>query len=293
MIGEPPTRVLLKTTIGPIKDDWHVGRFAMLARLLGTLMLPSGNPLFGITARDRDEDAEGNDVELERAADGEYDQLWLFGVDATGALTDRDLENVARFRACGGGVLLTRDHQDLGACLSKLPSFGATQNFQTSNPEFEVARRCIDDVGTATITWPNYHSGANGDFQEIEPVAPLHPLMTRPSGAPLRFIAAHPHEGAVGVPDGLREHARVVAIGRSRTTQAQFNLCVAIEEPGQGRVVSDSSFHHFCDYNWNPALGAPSFVDEPPGDGMSLSQEAADDARRYAANIALWLSKRL
>jgi hypothetical protein len=48
-----------------------------------------------------------------------------------------------------------------------------------------------------------------------------------------------------------------------------FNICVAVEEPEPRRVVSDSSFHHFCDYNWNTQMGCPSFVDEPPGAGIN------------------------
>ena len=55
--------------------------------------------------------------------------------------------------------------------------------------------------------------------------------------------------------------------GRSLTSGATFNLCVAVEEPGMGRAVSDSSFHHVCDYNWNPRLGCPSFVTNPPEKG--------------------------
>jgi hypothetical protein len=60
-----------------------------------------------------------------------------------------------------------------------------------------------------------------------------------------------------------------------------------------GRAVSDSSFHHFCDYNWDPRMGCPSFVNEPPGEGVLSSADALDDVHRYVENIAAWLAGRI
>jgi hypothetical protein len=56
--------------------------------------------------------------------------------------------------------------------------------------------------------------------------------------------------------------------------------------PGTGPAVSDPSFHHFCDYNWDPRKGAPTFVTEPPGDGVLDSPNSLDDTHRYVENIA-------
>lgn len=74
------------------------------------------------------------------------------------------------------------------------------------------------------------------------------------------------------------------------TTGKRFNLCVAVEGPALGRAVSDASFHYFCDYNWNPQSGTPSFASEPPGDAMLRNRDGLADAHRYAENIALWLA---
>jgi hypothetical protein len=281
-------RILLKTTIAPVKDDWNIGRFSLLCRHLASLR--NGRSYYDVTARDRVEDECGNDVDLIGAARGEFDQLWLFAADDTGALTDRDVEAIATFRDRGGGVLLTRDHQDLGACLGKLGALGATHYFQSVNPDPDPSRRCCDDLGTPSITWPNFHSGANGGLQRIAVEPPVHALMARADGEPLKYLPAHPHEGSVGVPAALGQTARVVARGRSQRTGASYNLCVAVEEPSQGRAVSDSSFHHFCDYNWNPRMGAPTFVTEPAGDGMLREPAALRDTHRYVENIAEWLS---
>lgn len=51
-----------------------------------------------------------------------------------------------------------------------------------------------DDPFTTAISWPNFHSGANGDYQEIEPVEPVHAILRDPS-APnglIRFLPSHP-----------------------------------------------------------------------------------------------------
>jgi hypothetical protein len=284
------TRILLKTTIGPVIDDWHIGRFSLLATYLASIKSDSGSSLFNVIARDRAPDAAGDDCDLALLGEGGFDQLWLFAVDVVGGLTSRDVERISKFRERGGGCLLTRDHQDLGACLTRLGALGATQHFQNVNPEAEAARQCCDDTDTATITWPNYHSGANGDVQEIAVAQPVHPLMRRSSGGVLQYLPSHPHEGAVGIPQELGSTARVVARGRSLRTGRRFNLCVAVEEAERGRAVSDSSFHHFCDYNWDPRSGAPSFVDEPPGDAILHNSDGLADAHQYAGNIALWLA---
>lgn len=286
------TRILLKTTIGSVADDWNVTRFSLLAQFLRALEDAAGNRLYEVVARDRIESRSGDDQDLLELAGGAYDQLWLIAADETGALTSEDVENVETFRTRGGGLLLTRDHQDLGACLAKIGIPGTTQFFQTVNPDPDESRRRRDDLETPSISWPNFHSGANGDLQAITAVEPLHTLLRTESGGRIRRLPAHPHEGAVGVPAALRQHARVVAEGRSMITGTSFNLCVAVEEPGRGRAVSDSSFHHFCDYNWNPRMGCPSFVNEPAGQEVLRDPNALRDVHRYVRNIAAWLEGR-
>ena len=285
------TRILFKTTIGSVPDDWSVSRFSLLTDHLRGLTDSGGQALYHVVARDRIESRAGDDVDLQELASGAYDQLWLVAADQSGALSARDAESIAAFRQGGGGILLTRDHQDLGACLIRLGALGATQFFQTVNPDPDESRRCRDDTETVSISWPNFHSGANGDLQTVAAVEPVHALMKRGS-VTIRRLPAHPHEGAVGIPAALRDSARVIAQGRSKTTGALFNVCVAVEQPGMGRVVSDSSFHHFCDYNWDPRMGCPSFVDEPPGEEV-LAPGALHDTRCYAENIAAWLAGRI
>src|SRR5215831_15489968 len=125
-------RILLKTTIGALDNDWNVGRFSLLAQHLRSLTDLSGRPQYEVVPRNRAENAAGDDVDLAELAGGAYDQLWLIATDVTGALTAGDVEHVTRFRRRGGGTLLSRDHEDLGACLTRLGALGTTQYFHTA-----------------------------------------------------------------------------------------------------------------------------------------------------------------
>jgi len=97
------------------------------------------------------------------------------------------------------------------------------------------------------------------------------------------------------VPDG-EEHARVIAIGKSRKTGRTFNLAVVFEKVKDkqshtlGRGIAEASFHHFVDYNWDTEKGAPSFVSEPPGDGFKREPHTLNDIKAYVRNLALWLA---
>ncbi|KXU31485.1 hypothetical protein A0J57_16990 [Sphingobium sp. 22B] len=288
-----PIRILLQTTIATIEDDWHIGRFSMLRETLAGLRDSNGAPMTLVTARDRDA-ATGPDAVLSTIDRSDYDQLWLFAVDTGTGLDAEDCAAISRFRKNGGGLLVTRDHMDLGSSVCTLGGVGAAHYFHSTNREPDPDRHCIDDRETPAILWPNYHSGANGDFQEIEIVGELHPILADPEdeGGVLRYLPAHPHEGAVGAPPD-DPSARVIAAGKSAITSRQFNIAVAFEpsEAG-GPAIAQSTFHHFADYNWDPAAGAPSFVSEPPGDALPRTPEARRSTQLYVRNVALWLAGR-
>jgi hypothetical protein len=286
-------RILLKSTIPYTADDWHIGRFSSLCAHLEGLRGPGGERQFAVDARDRILTARGDDADLAGLGASSYDQLWLFAVDEDGGLTAGDCEGIDAFRARGGGCLVTRDHQDLGACVARLSGIGAAHHFHTHNPEPFTERHSPDDQETPSISWPNYHSGSNGDAQRITLVGPTHALLVDAArGRPVRCFPAHPHEGAVGVPPHATASARAIATGTSKTTGRSFNLAVVFEEQHSagrrmGRAVAQSTFHHFTDYNWDVTAGCPSFVVEPPGRG--LDAEARADIHAYTANLARWL----
>ena len=285
--------ILLQTTVPFNEDDWHVGRLSLLTEHLESLSDEKENKLYEVVARNRDSDVNVPDPILSSIDQSDHDQLWLFALDMGDGLTPADCAAITRFRQRGGGIFSTRDHNDMGSSLCTLGGVGAAHYFHTKHLDPDESRRCRDDNVSLNIDWPNYHSGWNGDFQKIDAVE--HALFTRPDGSLIEFFPSHPHEGAVGVPEGDRS-ASVVATSRSKVTSRPFNLVVAFERSADergnhcGRAVAESSFHHFADYNWNPELGCPSFVDEPPGDEYKTNPERLDDVKFYVANLARWLS---
>lgn len=277
-------RILLQCTIPYSPDDWHVGRFSLLADELRK----AGD----VVARNLEPNATGDDPVLSGLGRADFDEVWLLGVDSGRALSPSDVAGVNAFMRAGGGVLTTRDHQDMGMWLRQLDDVGVAHFFHAAEyNEADPARCSPDDVENAAISWPNYHSGHNGDFQRIEAVEPLHPLLVRSNGARIELFPAHPHEGAVDVPARQRR-ARAVARGRSTVTGRAFTLIVAFDRaPGSpGRAIAESSFHHFADYNWDLSRGAPTFVTDAPGDGMTREPRAVDDIRAYVVNAARWLT---
>jgi hypothetical protein len=179
---------------------------------------------------------------------------------------------------------------DLGCSVCKLGPDGAAHRFHTYNAVDPLP--APDDRGTPQIRWPNFHSGANGDFQRVAIEGPVHPIMRDPSSdsGAVTYLPSHPHEGAVFAPHDDAS-ARVIATGRSLATGARFNLAVAFERSASdGPAIAQSTFHHFADYNWDPSRGAPDFVTEAPGRGLAGTPRAMDSVRCYVRNVALWLA---
>ena len=292
-----PINILLQTTIPPIKDDWNIDRFSLLREHLASLANESGEPLCNVTARNREVNADGNDTVLSVLDETDFDELWLFAVDSGDGLTVADCQGITRFRQRGGGILTSRDHQDLGSSLCTLGGVGLAHFFHTRQPEPDESRHTRDDQDAQTISWPNYHSGSNGDYQRIAALKPVHELLLNPANGSgvIEYFPAHPHEGAVGAPED-ENHANVIATGTSKVTGRPFNLIVAFEHSRDahgntlGRAIAESSFHHLVDYNWDTSMGCPSFVEEPPGDQIKRDPARLVDIKLYVRNAAHWLA---
>jgi hypothetical protein len=208
------TRILLQSTIEPALDDWSIARFSMLREHLEGLRGDDGAPLYAVTARDRGTPPGTTDTVLGTIDESEFDELWLFAVDVGNGLNEEECAAIGRFRERGGGLLVTRDHMDLGSSVCTLGGVGKAHHFHSKNPNPDPARQCIDDPFTTAISWPNYHSGANGDYQELTPLGEVHPVLLDPEspGNALRYLPSHPHEGDVWAPPD-DPTARVIATG--------------------------------------------------------------------------------
>ncbi|HEY6650425.1 MAG TPA: hypothetical protein VI217_25355 [Mycobacterium sp.] len=277
------SRILLQTTITESPDDWDISRFSLLADELRA----AGHD---VTARNR-VSSDSADPVLSHLDEMKYDQLWLMAVDLGDGLTAADAYALRRFRENGGGVLTARDHQDLGCCLNRLGSLGVVNEFHDKT--VDPSTMC-DDQDTPTISWPNYHSGANGDYQPVLIEGPVHELLrtNRTTSRRIEWFPAHPHEGMVSANGPF---ATAIAQGRSTATGRHFNLAVVLDGEltpdgrPMGRAVAESTFHHFADYNWDLDRGAPSFVSEPPGNQIKADPSRLEIFKDYVRNIAAWL----
>ena len=246
-----------------------------------------------MTARNRDDGEDDSVLSVLDTLD--YDQLWLMAVDTGDGLSPGDAAGIMRFRERGGGVLTARDHQDLGSCLLCLGSIGQLNHFHNQNPEPDARR---DDQDNPNISWPNYHSGANGDYQPVFADEPAHELLrtARNAQRPHRVVPGPPARGRGVGAAGVRRSRRSSRRGRSTVSGRTFNLAVSPSTARRGRrrrrsgrAVACSTFHHFADMNWDIDAGAPSFVTEPPGDEIKRDPSRLEVFKDYVRNIARWL----
>jgi hypothetical protein len=178
-----PLRILLQATTIPHDNDWTIERFSLLREYLSSLRDANGDRFIEVMARNREVTAVGDDAVLSQLDHRDVDELWLFAVDPGNGLSTKDCESITRFRQRGGGILATRDHQDLGSSICTIGGVGAAHFFHSQHLDPDESQRTPDDQETPSISWPNYHSGNNGDYQRISAVEPVHELLRYPASS--------------------------------------------------------------------------------------------------------------
>jgi len=138
-----------------------------------------------------------------------YDQIWLFGFNAT-ALTAPEQATVAQFMQSGGGVFATGDHASLGAGMgANLPRIRSMRNWKAEGsggiPMATPFRHdTVLDPGADNVKQFEDQSNAipqrifpvffsNGGDQFVASTWSVHPVLRHPSGA-VDFLPDHPHE---------------------------------------------------------------------------------------------------
>ena len=120
-------KILLQTTVPYFADGWHIGRFSLLRDHLAGLKDGHSHPLFEVTARNRDSLGRPDSV-LSTIDKSDFTELWLFAVDEGNGLTPEDCAAISRFRRAGRGLMVTRDHMDLGSSVCSLGGVGAARS---------------------------------------------------------------------------------------------------------------------------------------------------------------------
>jgi hypothetical protein len=127
-----PIKILLQTTIPTTPNDWSIARFNLLAQFLRVQRDEGGKILFEVISRDRD-GLGAPDRVLSALDQSDFDELWLFAVDTGEGLTAEGCGAITRFRDAGRGLMVTRDHMDLGSSICTLGGVGAAHHFHSRN----------------------------------------------------------------------------------------------------------------------------------------------------------------
>ena len=286
---------VLVVSDGLLEGDADFGLSHFLS-ILGTTPVYGRTPV--VDFRDSPDTSWSDDLDR-------YDVLFLFGVGLENeAISDADVDAVARFMQNGGGVFATGDHEDLGAGLcgriprvrsmrrwaaNETPSASESDRITTNLPG-DDRQYAFDDEEDShpQRLYPNFAVGSDrivlAPPNGPSPARPPHPILRQSDGSALDVYPDHPHEGECRVDvdlgstfelDGTavaewpragflwRPRPRAVAysmsagngfstprrktavVPRSFISIAAFDGQVA----GVGRVVTDSTWHHYINRN--------------------------------------------
>ena len=250
-----------------------------------------------------------------------YDEVWFFGFNDAPNLTAAELTLLDQFMAAPkqGGVLVTGDHASLGRGIAGQITRAGTMRLYPAPPNFPPGWNTTVEEGPdanttfdfedqsddkpQTIRYARYSLGSLLVFQNrYRP----HPVLCGPDG-PIDVLPDHQHEGealaptvAAGDPKwpakaGHQEAPEVIACGRIKdpaATNHGHEIGVISAYNGHnvdvGRIVADSTWHHWFDINLTGIADPPSpyaGFDATPAGQASLKKIDA-----YFLNTGVWLA---
>ena len=253
-----------------------------------------------------------------------YDQVWLFGFQSGAPSSDaNEISVLAQFMESGGGVFATGDHSTIGQPLcgalprirkmrewAAVPMGGPTRIDTVNNPGIDGVARNADQSDRFPQTM----------YPLLDASSAPHPLLRSSAGA-INVLPDHPHESECYAPrganltgsfsvagltpftefptvGGLEHGPQLVAISMSASLNVDkgavnprcFGAISAYDGhlANKGRVVCDSTWHHFVNMNLN---ASNPYGESGLREGMPLAANAAyKQIQRYYANIADYLT---
>jgi hypothetical protein len=348
----PVDNVKLQREIATIRDRWRVvdlkwpwlvkpctvrilcyadfsgaydnGPFDGLKHVLATLAAdPYYWVRFQVTKASRVNDASADAAFRNKTLDAvnlaDYDEVWFFGLERLpSVLSTAEINAMRAFMDKGGGVLVTGDHEDLGAAIaSAIPRAGKMRAWS---------------AGAPPVSGPFHHSTLrqghdpgyvfNDQSDDVPQVIryrryPLpwthwwalrsapHPVLCGPDG-PIDVLPDHMHEGLVTIPTSLPASEWPSKAGFQ--PQPEAIAWGKIEEPGLavsgtefavlgaydghladvGRIVGDSTWHHWFDINLIGDNGA--VIGDTAGFDVPTGAAALKKIEAYFLNVAIWLA---
>lgn len=261
----------------------------------------------------------------------DYDQVWLFGILSGSGLPVAELSVVERFMNEGGGLFATGDHGNLGSALcgnitrvkdmrfwTDLPSDISDQNAAMRG----AFRNDTNRPGSGTTS--RYFDNQSDSIPQV--IAPRifagglpHPLLSisttvRPSGI-IDVMPDHPHEGECKpertfTVNGISVSSQNIATsyvlsgsttnngngGKTPTTAHSFPSIGVWDGrlANAGRIVVDSTWHHFVNINLNGEGSQGSGFSNDDLSGRQSGLNAADYTaiKQYFMNIATWMTRK-
>jgi len=250
-----------------------------------------------------------------------YDEIWFFGFASTPSLDAAEVALMASFMAApkSGGVLVTGDHANLGRGIAgQLPRAGVMRQYPApdnigpgwnttledgpdANSDFDFEDQSDDKP--QTIRWRRYplFSGL-----ALSRRSRPHPVLCGPDG-PIDVLPDHQHEGEALAPvpapgdanwptkAGHQERPEVIAWGSIKDPAAskhgqEIGLISAYDghNVDVGRVLADSTWHHWFDINLTGALAPPSPY--AGFDETAAGRAALKKIDAYFLNAGVWLA---
>ncbi len=247
-----------------------------------------------------------------------YDEIWFFGANSVPSLSAAEVTLLDQFMAApkSGGVLVTGDHANLGRGIAgQITRAGAMRQYPAPDAVFPGWNTTLEEGPDANATF-DFEDQSDDRPQTIRwrryPVGPFalryrpHPVLCGPNG-PIDVLPDHQHEGealapvpAAGDPHwptkaGHQEAPDVIAWGRIKdpaATRHGQEIGVVSAYNGHhvdvGRIVADSTWHHWFDINLTGTLPPPSpyaGFDETAAGHAALKKIDA-----YFLNVGVWLA---
>jgi hypothetical protein len=279
---------------------------------------------FKITTAHRNFRGAGASIEGPRRLDdpeldilNRFDEIWFFGFGNQDNLEKAEVELLRQFMNAPkfGGVLVTGDHENRGKSIAgQIPRAGAMRLYPAPK-----ARRPGWNNSLVEGPDPNKIFDPNDQADDVPqriafeffPVKSLpglkqvhrpHPVLCGSEG-PIDVLPDHQHEGEAIAPHDLtgndwpeiddhQERPVVIALGKTKESDAGnrvFGVLSAYDghNVGVGRIVADSSWHHWFDRNLTgiPQSEIYKGFDDSPGGKKFLKQFDT-----FFLNCGAWLA---
>jgi hypothetical protein len=247
-----------------------------------------------------------------------FDQVWLFGIQSFASLDDGEKTALESYMNGGGGLFVTGDHGSLGngMCgdiirVKDMRHWNDTPNSQNDTNEVSMTGRRRNDTnaprpGNSTATTFDHQSDNVPQKIGVKKFGAgylPHPLLSisksiRSSGV-IDIMPDHPHEGECKAETSFTVNeitlsTQIIATsfvtggnvsGAKDSTDAHCFPSISVWDgrpANVGRIVVDSTWHHFVNINLN-------------GSGSALGGLNSSDfivIRQYFMNIATWMTRR-